>query len=147
MMVASEALGIPVALDVFAANVAENKVAEQVLAQLRVPRLGAGRPKTRLHVVAMDKAFDSTPLRRALRARGMRASVPERVWKGRTRRKRGRPPKLHEVSRRRYQVERVHGWLDNFRALVVRYERRVTNYRGLCVFAAILICLRVLLTW
>lgn len=28
---------------------------------------------------------------------------------------------------------------------MVRYERRVTNYRGLCVFAAILFCLRILL--
>lgn len=146
-MVTSEARGIPVAIDVFAANTAENTVAESVLKQLRVPRLGAGRPKTRLRVVAMDRAFDSTELRRALRRRGMRASVPERVWKGRKRRKRGRPPKLHAASKRRYQVERVHGWFDNYRALVVRYERKVTNYRGLCVFAASLICLRVLLTW
>lgn len=147
MMVASETRGIPVALDVFAANTAENTVAESVLAQLRVPRLGAGRSKTRLRVVAMDKAFDSTELRRALQRRGMRASAPERTWQGRKRRKRGRPPKLHSASTRRYQVERVHGWFDNWRALVVRYEHKVANYRGLCVFAAILICLRVLLTW
>ena len=80
-MMASDARGIPVALDVFAANTAENTVAEPVLEQLRVPRLGAGRPRTRLRVVAMDKAFfDSTELRRALRRRGMRASIPERVW-------------------------------------------------------------------
>lgn len=146
-MVASEARGIPVALDVFAANTAESTVAASVLKQLRVPCLGAGRPKTRLRVVAMDKAFDSTELRHSLRRKGMRASVPERVWKGRKRRKRGRPPTLHSASQRRYQVERVHGWFDNWRALVVRYERKVANYRGLCVFAAILICLRVLLSW
>lgn len=146
-MAASEARGIPVALDVFAANTAQNMVAEAVLAQLRVPRLGVGRPKTRLHVVAMDKAFDSTELRRALRRRGMRASVPERVWQGRKRRKRGRLPQLHSASKRRYQVERVHGWFDNWRSLVVRYERKAANYRGLCVFAAILICLRALLIW
>ena len=108
-VVASEARGIPVALDIFAANTAENTVAELVLRQLRVPRSGAGRPKTRLRVVAMDKAFDSTELRRALRRRGMRASTPERVWQGGRRRKRGRPPVLHSASTRRYQVERVHG--------------------------------------
>lgn len=146
-MVVSEARGIPVALDVFAANTAENTVAEQVLAQLRVPRLGAGRPKTRLRGVAMDKAFDSIELRRSLRRRGMRASAPERVWQSRKRRKRGRPPTLHAASERRYQVERVHGWFDNWRALVVRYERKVANYWGLCVFAAILISLHVLLVW
>ena len=146
-VMASEARAIPVALDVFTANTAENTVAEPVLAQLRVPRLGAGRPKTRLHVVAVDKAFDSTELRRALHRRGMRASAPEHVWKSRQRRKRGRPPVLHSDSKKRYQVERVHGWFDNWRALVVRYECKVANYRGLCVFAAILICLRVLLTW
>jgi len=58
-MVVSEARGIPVALDAFAASTAENRVAEQVLAQLRVPRLGAGRPETRLRVLAMGRV--STP--------------------------------------------------------------------------------------
>lgn len=77
----------------------------------------------------------------------MRASAPERVRLGRKRRKRGRPPALHNVSKKRYQVERVYGWFDNWRALVVRYERKVANYRGLCVFAAVLICLRVLFSW
>lgn len=90
----------------------------------------------------MDKAFDSAPLRRRLRARGVQAPVPERRYKHR---RRGPKPKLHEASEKRYQVERLHAWMDNYRALVVRYERKARNYRGLVVFAAILICIRVLL--
>ncbi|WP_147371732.1 transposase [Calidithermus roseus] len=69
-----------------------------------------------------SKAFDSTPLRRRLRAKGIRASVPERQFQNR--RRRGPKPKLHPASHRRYQVERLHAWLDNYRALAVRYERK-----------------------
>lgn len=93
----------------------------------------------------MDKAFDSMPLRRELRAGGVRASVPERRYNHR--RRRGPKPTLHPASQRRHQVERLHAWLDNYRALVVRYERKADNYRGLLVFAALLTCIRVLLHW
>lgn len=145
-MVASEAHGIPVALSLQAANTAESSVALDVLAKIRVSKTGRGRPKTRLLEIAMDRAYDSRDLRRSLRARGIRASVPERKRRGK-RRQKGPRPKLYPASERRWQVERVNAWQDNFRGLVVRYERKAEHYLAYATVSAILICLRVLLLW
>jgi IS5 family transposase len=94
----------------------------------------------------MDKAYDSRDLRQALRVRGIRASVPERKRRGK-RRQKGPKPKLYPASKRRWQVERVNAWQDNFRGLVVRYERKAAHYLAYVTVSAILICLRVLLHW
>lgn len=145
-MVASEAHGVPVALSLASASTAESTVALDTLAKIRVPKAGPGRPKTRLLEIAMDKAYDSRDLRRSLRARGIRASVPERKRRGKRRHK-GPKPKLYPASKRRWQVERVNAWQDNFRGLVVRYERKAQHYLAYATVSAILICLRVLLLW
>lgn len=73
----SEANGLPVAFLVEAANTHESQLARDVLAKVRVPRLGGGRPKTRLLTLARDKAYDAIELRRDLRKRGIRTSIPE----------------------------------------------------------------------
>lgn len=143
-MVVNEANGLPVAFLVEAANTHESQLARDVLAKVRVPRLGRGRPKTRFLTLAMDKAYDATSLRRDLRKRGIRMSTPERKRRGK-RRQRGPKPKQYDVSRRRYKVERVNAWMDNFRDLVVRYERKAAHYLSYCTLAAILFCLRRLL--
>ena len=143
-MVVSEAHGLPVAFLLEAANTHESQLARDVLAKVRIPRVGKGRPKTRIMSLAMDKAFDAVSLRRDLRKRGIRTSISERKRRGK-RRHRGPRPKLYEVSRRRYKVERVNAWMDNYRGLVVRYERKAAHYLSYCMLAAILFCLRRLL--
>ena len=143
-MVVSEANGLPVAFLLEAANTHESQLARDVLTNVKVPRLGKGRPKTRILALAMDKAFDAVSLRRDLRKRGIKTSIPERKRRGK-RRQRGPRPKRYDVSRRRYRVERLNAWLDNFRALVVRYERKPAHYLSYCTLAAILFCLRRLL--
>ena len=140
-MVVSEAHGLPVAFLLEAANTHESQLARDVLANVKVPRVGKGRPKTRILVLAMDKAFDTVSLRRDLRKRGIKTSIPERRRRGK-RRQRGPRPKLYEVSKRRYKVERLMAWLDNFRGLVVRYERKAAHYLSYCILAAILFCLK-----
>ena len=74
----------------------------------------------------------------------MKTSIPERKRRGR-RRQRGPKPKLYDVSKRRYKVERINAWMDNFRGLVVRYERKASHYLAYCILAAILFCLKRLL--
>lgn len=106
LMVVSEAHGLPVAFLLKAANTHKSQLARDVLAKVRVPRLGKGRPRTRILTLAMDKAFDALELRRDLRKRGIRSSIPERKRRGK-RRQRGPRPKQYEVSKRRYKVERV----------------------------------------
>lgn len=141
LMVVSEAQGLPIAFLLDAANTHESQLARDVLAFVSVPRQGRGRPKTRILSLAMDRAFDAISLRRDLRKRGMKTSIPERKRRGR-RRQRGPKPKLYDVSKRRYKIERINAWMDNFRGLVVRYERKASRYLAYCTLAAILFCLK-----
>ncbi len=143
-MVVSEAQGLPVAFLLEAANTHESQLARDVLARVKIPRMGRGRPKTRILTLARDRAFDAISLRRDLRKRGIKTSIPERKRRGQ-RRQRGPKPKLYEVSTRRYKVERINAWMDNFRGLVVRYERKASHYLAYCTLAAILFCLKRLL--
>lgn len=127
------------ALQVTGANVHDSRAALPTLMQLRVGR------KRRPQGLAADKGYDSRPFRRALRRRGIRASIPERRYGHR--RKRGRPPRQDPLlSGRRWVVERTFAWLNNrFHRLRVRYERLASIYYALCVFACIMLCLANLL--
>ena len=51
----------------------------------------------------------------------------------------GRPLRRY---RRRWKVERLFAWLQNFRRLVVRYERFAENFLGMLHLACCLILLR-----
>jgi transposase len=87
----------------------------------------------------MDKAYDSNPLRKRLARRGIEPIVPA---------KSNRPNATHQDGRklRRYRkrwiIERTNAWLQNFRRLVVRYERSITMYAGFLHIACALITLR-----
>ena len=48
-----------------------------VLEEIRVPRLGPGRPRTRLDSVLADKAYSSRAIRAELRRRVIVAVIPE----------------------------------------------------------------------
>lgn len=139
-MVVSEAHGLPVAFLLEAANTHESQLARDVLAKVQVPKQG-GRARTRILEIAMDRAFDAASLRRDLRRRGIKASIPERERRGKRRQKRPHP-KLYPVSRERCKIERLNAWMDNYRVLVVRYERKAAHYLAYCTLAAILFCLK-----
>jgi transposase len=61
-----------------------------LLADLAVPRLGAGRPRTRPACLIADKAYSSRAHRALLRRRGIRAVIPEPADQSGHRRRRGR---------------------------------------------------------
>jgi len=116
-------------------------LAEATLAAIAVPRQGRGRPRTRPERVIADRAYDSDPLRKRLKKRGIELICPHR--KNRTkpqtqdRRKRRR-------YRRRWKVERTFAWLGNFRRLLVRQDRSLTIYQAFLHVACLLITLRYL---
>ena len=132
----TEGQGVPLAFNVTAANISEVTVGLDVVDRVRVPR-PRGRPRQRPTELAADRSYDSAAFRRALRARRIRPSIPQRQGSDRKRRP-GRPPKVHEVSRFRWKVERTHGWLDNWRRLVVRYDRHVASYSAFLTLACIM---------
>jgi len=130
--------GRPLAFPLTGAQVHEKRVALQTVDRVRVKRK-QGRPKQRPKQLAADVGYDSRPLRRE--RRGITPSSPERKRKQRRRRRPGRPAKVHPLSRQRGKVERVLAWLNNWRRLATRYERRVSIYRAFLTIAGFMVCL------
>lgn len=117
-----------------AASPAEVKLLPATLAQLDEAQL-TGSPER----LIADKAYDSNPVREELMERGIEPIIPARRNNRRATHQDGR--KLRRYKRR-WIIERTNAWLQNFRRLVVRYERSLTNFKALVHMACALICLK-----
>jgi transposase len=85
-----------------------------------------------------DKAYDSDALDARLEAeRGIQLIAPNR--RNRTKSQDGRPLRRY---RRRWKVERLFAWLQNFRRLVTRWEYHADNFLGFVQLGCIVILLR-----
>lgn len=140
-MVLADGAGTPLGILVAKANPAEVTLLERTLDAGRI-RKRRGRPATRArqpaHLVA-DRAYDSNAAREMLVSRRIEPVIPKRRTNRRATHQDGR--KLRRY-RRRYIVERTNSWLQNFRRLVVRYERKSKNFEALVHLACALIALK-----
>lgn len=90
-----------------------------------------------------DKAWDSAKHQRKLKAeRDVELIAPKKGGKRPSKRKQdGRRLRRYK---RRWKVERLFAWLQNFRRLVVRWERKDTNFLGFLQLGCLVILLRYL---
>src|SRR5437870_3324914 len=74
-----------------------------------------------------DKAYDSDPLDRLMKSRGIELIAPHKL-------NRRKPPtqdgRVLRRYRRRWKVERLFAWLGNFRRLLIRHDYHVENFLG-----------------
>lgn len=92
-----------------------------------------GRPRRRPRAVQGDRAYDSQPHRRQLRARGIRPILARR-----------RTAHGSGLGTTRWVVERSLAWLHQFRRLRTRYERRADIHLAFLILGTALICWNVL---
>jgi transposase len=133
--------GIPIGLLVASANPSEIKLAEPTLATIRVPQ-PKQKSRSRPKELVADKGYDSKSFRQRLRKRGIKPCIPYRDF-GHL--KVGRRPDLTGYGER-WHVERTFGWLESYRKLLTRFERRLMVYLGLLYLAVALICIRKLVS-
>jgi len=139
-MVVVDGAGVPLGDHLHSASPAEVRLAETTLAAIRVGRTHrAGRPRQKPVRVIADKAYDSDPLRKRLRQRGIELICPHKRNRVRPATQDGRALRRY---RRRWIVERTIGWLGNYRRLVVRYDRSLQIYRAFFHIACFMIVLR-----
>ncbi len=138
-MVVVDGNGLPIGLHVDSAQPHEITLAAPTMQTISVPRR-RGRPRTRPKELVADKAYDSADLRRQLRRRGIKPTIPTVERRPRKKPKRGRPLRVGADYRQRWKVERWFGWMDNCRRWVVRYDRHVHIYRAFCLVAIIRWC-------
>ena len=137
--------GRPLGMVVTGGNVNDTTMMSAVLEDIRVPRLGKGRPRTRPDRVLADKGYPSKANRAWLRERGIAATIPERDDQIAHRRKKpGRPIDFGEQQQERYKsrnvVERCFNRLTQWRGITMRSDKTARNYRAA-------ICLTATLTW
>ena len=137
-MVLVDGQGIPLGALLASATPHEVTLAETTLAQVKVPRR-RGRPRQNPLRVIADYGYDSDPLRRRLKRRGIELIVPYRSNNRKQRYADGR--KLRRY-RRRWKIERTNAWLGFYRRLTVRYDRILTVYQGFFHLACLMIALR-----
>ncbi len=113
--------GIPVGLAVAGANVHDSQLLRATVANCleRVPRL---KGKCTEHL-CMDKAYDSRAIRQMLQEEfgytpHIRSRMEERVSKKQS----------SKYRPRRWVVERTHSWLNRFRGILIRWEKKAVNY-------------------
>jgi transposase len=139
-MVVVDGKGVPLGNHLGSASPAEVKLAEVTLATIRVPnQKWRGRPRQKPQRLIGDKAYDSDPLRKRLRKRGIELISPHKAGRVRPATQDGRALRRY---RKRWKIERTNAWLGNFRHLVVRYDRKLSIYQAFFQIACFMIVLR-----
>ena len=86
-----------------------------------------------------DKAYDSDPLDKELRDQEVELIAPHKSNRKKPATQDGRSLRRYK---RRWKVERLFAWLQNFRRVLVRYEYHDENYLGFVHLGCMLILLR-----
>lgn len=144
---ASDSRARPLALRVTAGQAGDAPAFETVMAAIRFPRSGPGRPRTRPDAVVADRAYSSHAIRNHLRRRGIRAVIPQpsdqighRLRRGRAG---GRPPTFDsEAYKQRNALERCINRLKQWRGLAMRTDKLAIAYQAALHLATILIWAR-----
>jgi transposase len=111
--------------------------------EIRVPRVGPGRPRVRPAHVLGDKGYSSRAIRTWLRRRGISHTIPERADQVRNRLRRGsrggRPPVFDkQLYKRRNVVERCFNRLKQWRGIATRYDKTAESYQAAVTLASLL---------
>lgn len=119
----------------------------RLLAELRVPRLGPGRPRITPQALRGDKAYSARAHRQHLRSRRIKTVIPEpadQVGHRKNKGSRGGRPVGYDVEdyKNRNVVERAFNQLKNWRGIATRYDKHALVYRGGVVLAAITLWLK-----
>ncbi len=128
--------GLPLAVTISGSNVHDSRMLEETvdaIPPLRLPAKRRGRPRQRPRKLHADKGYDYPRCRRALRARG---TIPRIARRG--------IESSERLGRYRWVVERTLSWLNRFRRLKVRYERRGEMHQAFLTIGCALLCWRTL---
>ena len=127
-----EGLRVPLAVRLTGANRNDSQEALALVDAIPPLRGAHGRPRKRPDCVLGDRGYDAAALRRGLRARHI---VPWLAMR--------RSEHVSGLGRWRWVVERTFAWLNQFRRLRVRYEKRADIHEAFLSLGCALILLAV----
>jgi putative transposase len=118
-----EADGVPVGLAIGGANVNDFKLARETIESIPVKR-----PRPSLHKpqgLCLDKGYDYDEVRGLAREFRFTAHIRSRGEEARLIRRSAR------FKARRWVAERTHSWMNRFRRILIRWEKKPENYTGM----------------
>ena len=107
---------------------------EQVLDAIPPIKGRRGRPRFRPRKLDGDKAYDAASCRKACRRRSIIPRIARRGIETST-----------KLGRHRWVVERTQAWINKFRRLPIRYERRADIHQAFLTLGCAVICFQQLL--
>lgn len=123
--------GLPIALHIESASVHETKLVERTLDNRFVDE--------KITRLVGDKAYDSDKLDAQLRRKKIRLIAPHKSNRVKPNTQDGRELRRYV---RRWKVERLFAWLQNFRRVNTRWEYKAVNFEGFVKLACIMILMR-----
>jgi len=131
LMAVADSAGLPVAIYAESAAPHEVRLVEQTLCA----RFTDQRPEKLIG----DKAYDSDPLDERLARFEIELIAPHKTNRKKPKTQDGRKMRRYK---RRWKIERLFAWLQNFRRVLVRFDYHDANYLGFVHLACIVILLR-----
>ena len=138
-----EGHGLPLAVVLQAANRTDMTVAQATLDAIVIAR---PHPEQVEQHLCLDAGYDYPHLLEAIEQRGYITHVRPNWWN----RNHAQPATAEQLAHaqerqagkqaRRWMVERLHAWLNHYRRLLVRWEKRSPCYLALIALASALIC-------
>ncbi len=128
LMAVADGAGFPVAISVGSASPHEVKLVEKTLDD----RLVDENPERLIG----DRAYDSDLLDEKLAKQGILLIAPHKSNRKKSKTQDGRELRRY---RRRWKVERLFAWLQNYRRILVRYDRFLESYLAFVQLACIVI--------
>jgi len=133
-MAIADASGLPVAIWAGAANTHEVKLVETTI--------DAKHVDTRPEILIGDQAYDSDPLDNKLKKRKIKLIAPHKRNRKRKQTQDGRTLRRYA---KRWKVERLFAWLQNYRRCGTRYDYHVQNFLGFVQLACVVILVKTIL--
>lgn len=129
-----EGAGVPIGLAVEGANRPDMKLAEETLGSIPIerPQPTAESPQN----LCLDKGYDYDEVREVVQEFSFTLHMPKRGEEAQKIKRSAR----HKA--RRYVVERTHSWMNRFRGILIRWNKKPQNYVAMLHFAFALITYR-----
>jgi len=115
-------------LEVSGANTHDMRMAKATLKGVMIARPSARRKKK--ENLCADKGYDYEDVREVADQLGYEAHIKARGEEIKAKKN------IPGYRARRWVVERTHSWINRFRRLLIRWEKKVKNYLALLHFAA-----------
>jgi transposase len=125
--------GVTLAIQLTGANRNDSQQALELVDAIPSLQGEQGRPRHRPDCVLGDRGYDAEAIRQGLRTRRIMPWLAKRNTEHGSR-----------LGQRRWVVERTFAWLNQFRRLRVRYEKRADIHEAFLFLGCALICWRFL---